>query len=183
MTVNVVKEPTITQAPTTTTTTGLTYIKGILIVNKRYSLPSIYNPGVNSAALTALKAAAKAAGHAMPTCSGFRSYSTQKALYARYVAKYGKQATDTFSAQAGHSEHQTGLAFAVGSINNNYGNTKAGKWLAKNAHIYGYIIRYPKGKESKTGYMYEPWHIRYLGTEIATAVYNSGLCLEEYVGI
>lgn len=73
------------------------------------------------------------------------------------------------------------MAFDIGSINNNYGNTPAGKWLAAHAHEYGFIIRYPKGKEGVTGYQYEPWHVRYLGVELATKVYESGLCLEEYL--
>ena len=92
-------------------------------------------------------------------------------------------AADTYSARAGHSEHQTGLAFDVGKIDDNYGNTKEGVWLKNNAHIYGFIIRYPKGKEHITGYKYEPWHIRYLGVDIATKVYNKGVTLEEYLGI
>ena len=104
-------------------------------------------------------------------------------LYNNYVSISGKEKADTYSARPGHSEHQTGLAFDVGSIDNNYGNTSAGKWLANNCHKFGFIIRYPIGKQNITGYQYEPWHIRYLGNPLATNVYNSGLCLEEYFGI
>ena len=78
---------------------------------------------------------------------------------------------------------ETGLAFDVGSVTSSYGVTPAGKWLAKNCHKYGFIIRYPQGKSDITGYIYEPWHIRYLGVENATKVYESGLTLEEYLGV
>ena len=164
----------------------VTYINGVLVVNKKYGVPSSYNPGVNQTALNAyysLKADANSVGFSMPLLSGFRSYNTQVGLYNRYVSAYGQATADTFSARPGHSEHQTGLAFDVGSIDNNYGNTAGGKWLANNCYKYGFIIRYPKGKQNITGYQYEPWHIRYLGNPLATEVHNSGLCLEEYLGI
>ena len=165
---------------------GPTYINGILIVNKKYSLPSNYGSGVDPEANQALKnlqAGAKEAGHPMPLLSGYRSYYTQRNLYNSYVARDGQAAADTYSARPGHSEHQTGLAFDVGAISNNYGNTNAGIWLKNNAHKYGFIIRYPKGKEHITGYVYEPWHIRYVGTYHALKIYESGLTLEEYLGV
>lgn len=161
-----------------------TYIKGILIVNKKYSLPANYNPGVNptaSAALKQLQQAAANAGHNIPLISGFRSYSRQQTLYNNYVARDGQALADTYSARPGHSEHQTGLAFDVGKLDNNYGSTPAGTWLKENCHKYGFIIRYPKGKESITGYQYEPWHIRYLGVEYATKIMNQNITLEEYL--
>ena len=160
-----------------------TYLKGVLIVNKTYALPRSYG-GYNataSAALSRLQAGARNAGFSMPLLSGYRSFDYQDKLYRKYAATDGVAAANTYSAWPGHSEHQTGLAFDIGSINNNYGNTPAGKWLAAHAHEYGFIIRYPKGKESITGYQYEPWHVRYLGVELATKVYESGLCLEEYL--
>ncbi len=168
------------------TTSGLTYINGILLVNKKYSVPSTYNPGINSTAqgaLTKLQNAANKAGHKMPLVSGFRSYSRQKTIYNNYVAIDGVAKADTYSARPGHSEHQTGLAFDVGAIDDNYGNTAAGKWLANNAHKYGFIIRYPKGKTHITGYKYEPWHIRYIGTNHATTIYNKQITLEEYLNV
>ena len=168
------------------TTSGLTYINGILLVNKKYSLPSTYNPGVNSTAqgaLTKLQNAANKAGHKMPLVSGFRSYSRQKTIYNNYVAIDGVAKADTYSARPGHSEHQTGLAFDVGAIDDNYGDTAAGKCLANNAHKYGFIIRYPKGKTHITGYKYEPWHIRYIGTNHATTIYNKQITLEEYLNV
>ena len=115
--------------------------------------------------------------------SAFRSYDYQNTLYNNYVSWYGKEQADTFSARAGYSEHQTGLAIDVNTIDDSFAYTPEAVWLAHPAHEYGFIIRYPKGKESITGYQYEPWHIRYLGIETATAVYNSGLTLEEYLGI
>ena len=164
----------------------ITYIDGILIANKTYPLPSTYNPGVNSTANAALQkmfAAAKKEGLNLFVRSGFRSYSTQKYLYNSYVNRDGAAAADRYSARPGHSEHQTGLAFDINKANSGFEGSKEAKWLAANCYKYGFIIRYPKGKESITGYIYEPWHIRYLGVDTATAVYNSGLCLEEYLGI
>lgn len=164
----------------------ITYIKGILIANKTYALPSTYNPGVDPAANAALQemfAAAKNDGLNLFVKSGFRSYSTQKSLYNNYVARDGKAAADRYSARPGHSEHQTGLGFDINKADSSFEGTPEANWLAANCHKYGFIIRYPAGKESITGYIYEPWHVRYLGVETATAVYNSGLCLEEYLGI
>ena len=169
----------------------LTYIDGILIVNKTYALPRSYAPGVNPEAnnmLWTMFAAANAEGLYMRVQSGYRSYIDQHIIYNNYVAVDGQANADRYSARPGHSEHQSGLAF---DLNTNYytgltqafGETPEGKWLAANCHKYGFIIRYPKEKESITGYMYEPWHVRYLGVEKATAVYESGLCLEEYLGI
>ena len=164
----------------------LTYIDGILIANKTYALPSTYNPGVDpvaNAALQEMFAAAKADGINLRVVSGFRSYTTQKNLYDKYVKRDGVAAADRYSARAGHSEHQTGLAFDINNASSSFIGTAEAKWLAENSYKYGFIIRYPEGKESITGYKYEPWHVRYLGVDIATAVYNSGLCLEEYLNI
>ncbi len=184
ITINVANKPVITT--TSNNVSGLTYIQGILIVNKTYALPSDYNPGVNAQALAAfnnMKNAAANEGISLWIASGFRSYSTQSGLYNRYVNTYGKETADTFSARPGHSEHQTGLAFDLNYIEDWFANTKEGIWLANNSYKYGFIIRYPADKQAITGYKYEPWHIRYLGVDVATKVYNSGLCLEEYLGI
>lgn len=165
---------------------GATYIKGILVVNKTYSLPSNYNPGVDATAQSALNAMIAAAandGITLWVASGFRSYERQNRLYSNYVARDGKAEADRYSARAGHSEHQTGLAFDLNSLDQSFGDTPEGKWIAANCWKYGFILRYPKEKEAQTGYMYEPWHVRYLGNENAKNVYNSGLCLEEYLGI
>lgn len=165
---------------------GITYINGIMLVNKKYSIPQNYAPGLQNIAYSAfldLKKDAAVAGFNIELLSGYRSYETQERLYNNYVATYGQAEADTFSAKPGTSEHQTGLAMDVGWIDDAYGDTPSGKWLAENCYKYGFIIRYPKNKESITGYKYEPWHIRYLGTDIAKDVYNSGLCLEEYLGV
>lgn len=166
--------------------TELTYIDGILIANKTYALPSDYDPGVDPEAMAAfeeMQKAAYSAGCNIYISSGYRSYERQNEIYNRYVARDGQAAADTYSARPGHSEHQTGLAFDLNTIDSSFANTAEGKWVAQNCHKYGFIIRYTKEKEAVTGYMYEPWHIRYLGVETATAVYESGLCLEEYLGI
>ena len=165
---------------------SLTYINGILIANKTYSLPESYAPGIDKTAESALNKminAAKQDGINLFIKSGYRSYSTQKTLYNNYVARDGVAAADRYSARPGHSEHQTGLAFDLNSLEQSFGETKEGKWLAEHCHEYGFIIRYPKDKEDVTGYMYEPWHVRYLGDDIAKDVYESGKCLEEYLGI
>ena len=163
-----------------------TYIDGILIANKTYALPEDYNPGLDSeteSAFYTLSDAAAEEGLNIYLSSGFRSYETQNRIYNNYVSNYGQSSADTFSARPGHSEHQTGLAIDVNSIDDSFADTPEAEWLASHAHEYGFIIRYPKGKESITGYKYEPWHIRYLGVEKATEVYNSGLTLEEFLGI
>lgn len=178
-------KPVVVVPPSTSVNTKATYINGILLVNKQYAISPSFG-GTNSTASNALKQlqkAAKEAGYSMPLLSGYRSYDYQKNLYARYVSKYGEAVASTFSARAGHSEHQTGLAFDVGSINNSYGSTSAGIWLKENCAQYGFIIRYLKGKEHITGYKYEPWHIRYVGVEHATKIMERGITLEEYLGV
>ena len=169
-----------------TSADGLTYINGILIVNKTYALPSTYSPDVDSeanAALAKMFQAAKADGISLTVVSGYRSYERQNTLYNNYVARDGVEAADTYSARPGHSEHQTGLAFDLNSLEESFGETKEGIWLREHCWEYGFIIRYPKGKEDITGYMYEPWHVRYLGETVAKSVFESGLCLEEYLNV
>lgn len=117
--------------------------------------------------------------------SGYRSYNTQVQLFQSYTDRNGEEAANRYSAKAGQSEHQTGLVMDVtaGSVNfqlsEEFGETAEGTWLREHAHEFGFIIRYPKHKEDITGYIYEPWHIRYLGIEMATKVYESGLTYEE----
>ena len=165
---------------------GLTYVKGILLVNKEYTLPKDYDPKVNEEAYSALKrmqADASTLGLDLSLISGYRSYKKQKELYNSYVKEDGEEKASTYSAKPGHSEHQTGLAFDIGSVDRSFEDTKEAKWMELNAHLYGFIVRYPKGKTNITGYIYEPWHVRYLGVDTASKVYNSGLCLEEYLKI
>ena len=165
---------------------GLTYINGILIANKTYSLPPDYNPGVDpeaQAAFDEMQAAASKEGLNIYISSAFRSYEYQSGLYDRYVSRSGKAEADRYSARPGHSEHQTGLAFDLNTIDISFADTEEYEWLKDNCADYGFIIRYPEDSEAITGYMYEPWHIRYLGKETAKKVYESGLTLEEYLGI
>ncbi len=185
-----VTEPPVTDPPATeppaTEPAGPTYINGVLIVNKSYPLPKDYNPGLDptcKSQFDLLSKAASAEGLNIWLASGFRSYERQKTIYNNYVSWYGQAKTDTLSARPGHSEHQTGLAIDVNSVTDSFGSTPEAAWLAAHAHEFGFIIRYPKGKEHITGYKYEPWHIRYLGVDMATTIYNSGLTLEEYFGI
>ena len=171
---------------TVTANPEITYIDGILVVNKTYALPADYNPGVDPTAQSAfdkMQADAAELGLNIYISSGFRSYDYQAGLYQRYVNRSGQAEADRYSARPGHSEHQTGLAFDLNSITDEFKDTAEGKWVTENCQNYGFIIRYPEGKEDITGYIYEPWHIRYLGIETAQAVYESGLTLEEYLGI
>lgn len=160
------------------------YVNGVLLVNKKHALPQNYG-GMDSnayAALQQLQAGAEAAGYSMPLISGYRSYAYQASLYNSYVAQDGQALADTYSARPGHSEHQSGLAFDIGALDNGYGNTPDGRWLYAHCADYGFIIRYPAGKESITGYQYEPWHVRYVGKEIASQIMAQGITLEEYLG-
>ena len=122
-------------------------------------------------------------GYNIRAVSTYRSYSYQTNLYNNYVSQDGVEEADKYSARAGFSEHQTGLAVDVDNREtdfNNFENTKEFNWMLENAHKYGFILRYPKGKEFITGYMYEPWHFRYVGVEIATYIYQNNLTYEEY---
>lgn len=168
---------------------GIYYVNDILIANKTYALPKDYAPGgllsdFNNAFETMRKDAANQ-GINLKVVSGYRSYSTQNAIYNRYVNRDGVATADTYSARAGYSEHQSGFAADINSLDQAFINTPEGKWLNENCYKYGFIIRYPHNKESLTGYMYEPWHIRYIGKNIAKKLYNNGswLSLEEYLGI
>lgn len=163
-----------------------TYINGVLLVNKKFGLPKSFGSGPDSRAEEALKKLQKGAqdaGYTIPVISGFRSYSFQETLFKEYIARDGIENANTYSARAGHSEHQTGLSFDVGEIDTRYGSTKEGQWLEANCAEYGFIIRYNKGKESVSGYRYEPWHIRYVGEEVAKVVMQENITLEEYLGI
>ncbi|AIY04372.1 D-alanyl-D-alanine carboxypeptidase [Planococcus sp. PAMC 21323] len=168
-------------------------IKGILLANKQHPLPDTYAPGEVPEARTAfeaMKADAVNDGINLQAFSTYRDFARQKQLYESYVAKDGQQAADRYSARPGYSEHQTGLSFDIGESGKeqhwasaSFGDTEGGKWLAANAHKYGFILRYPEGKEKITGYMYESWHFRYVGKEVATQVYEKGITLEEYLGV
>lgn len=127
-----------------------------------------------------LVAAAKLDGVYLRPYSAYRSYNTQTILYNRYVERDGKAEADTYSARAGHSEHQTGLAVDVWSDGYTDLNTQDAKWLAKNSYKYGFIVRYTKENIDITGYIDEPWHLRYLGIDIATDVVEKNITYDEY---
>nr|WP_229722218.1 M15 family metallopeptidase [Priestia taiwanensis] len=180
-----------------------------VVVNKTHKLPDGYRPtdlvvpnvsfsfnGVvekshlreeAARALEKLFALAKEEGIKLNAVSGFRSHQYQQAVYKNSINKNGIEHADRFSAKPGHSEHQTGLVMDVSanSVNNAleqyFADTKEGKWLRDNAHRAGFIIRYPKGKEHITGYAYEPWHLRYVGS-IAEDIFKQQVTLEEYMG-
>ena len=136
-------------------------------------------------ALKSLVADAKTEGLTISPLSGYRSYNTQVSVYNAEVKQYGQAVADTQSARPGTSEHQTGLAVDVGGggcgIEDCLANTKEGKWLAANAYKYGFIIRYTEAKQQITGYRAEPWHIRYIGTELSNEMQKQGVTtLEEF---
>ena len=168
-------------------------------VNRKSTLSSDYKPtdlvlpdvrAVNSSnrlymrkeaasALEELFKAAEDENYYLYAVSGYRSYSYQKSIYNPYSG---------YSAPAGASEHQLGLAMDItlakynGTLSVDFGDTKEGKWVRENAHKYGFIIRYLECKEDITGYNYEPWHLRYLGVDLATELYEKNITLEEYYG-
>ena len=119
--------------------------------------------------------------------SGYRSYQTQVQLFNNYVSRHGEEAANRYSARPGQSEHQTGLVMDITSesvnfqLTEQFGDTEEGIWLRDHAHEFGFIIRYPKDMEHITGYIYEPWHIRYMGVDVAKEVYESGLTYEEFL--
>ena len=192
-------EPTVKEENKIENINGVTYIDGIMIVNKTYSLPETYTApnaegyGYCTTCLTTetldafnnMKSDAQALGLNLYISSGYRSYSYQENLYNNYVAQDGKEEADTYSARPGHSEHQTGLAFDLNTIDDSFAYTAEGKWVAENCYKYGLILRYPKGKETQTGYQYESWHLRYVGKELAEKLYNNGdwITLEEHFNI
>lgn len=131
--------------------------------------------------------AAAAEGHEIVMTTAYRSYGFQQILWDNYVANEGEAAASRFSARPGQSEHQSGLAVDVSSpsveydLTDRFGEIEEGMWLAKHAHSYGFIIRFPKDREDITGYMYEPWHIRYVGEIIASEIYEKDITLEEFL--
>jgi len=131
---------------------------------------------------------AKEEGIYLYAVSGYRSYGTQERLFKNRANRVGEEEANKLSARPGESEHQTGLAMDVTSqsakfdLIEGFGDTEEGKWLKDNAHKFGFIIRYLKDKTDITGYSYEPWHIRYVGKDVAEKIHNEGITLEEYFG-
>lgn len=181
------------------------------IVNKSRALPADYVPAdlivpdvrlrlatseqqmkfrqVSEADLIAMFKAAKDDGVTLVFGSGYRSYALQKQFYDSYVARDGQAAADRYSARPGTSEHQTGLSFDVTSISGKchlevcFEDLPEGQWVRDHAHEYGFIIRYPNGKENVTGYQYEPWHLRYVGRELSAEIHRTNQTLEEFFNL
>lgn len=128
---------------------------------------------------------AASAGYNLMIGSGYRSADLQAYYYNSSVSAYGEEVANQSTAKPGQSEHQTGLAIDIATsdqrcyIETCFKDTAEGQWLAENSYKYGFIMRYPSGKESITGYEYEPWHFRYVGIDLATALHQSGLTLDE----
>ena len=183
---------------------GATYIDGILIVNKSYPLPKEFVPKNTYQTITnetgmcplcidinaynafeTMKKDAEKENLKLWIQSGYRTYSYQENIYNKYVEIDGKENADIYSSRPGYSEHHTGLSFDINVVNDSFIDTDEGKWVNDNAYKYGFIIRYPKGKEKYTGYKYEPWHLRYVGKDLAEKLYNDGdwISLEEYFDI
>ncbi len=170
------------------TENGLTTVDGTLIVNKSYGLPADYGEDLTAETLAAfeeMQTVVAAEGLDLAIVSGFRSYGTQQNLYNRYVARDGLAEAETYSARPGFSEHQTGLAMDLNLADSSFAETAEGRWLVEHAWEYGFVLRYPNGKSELTGYIFEPWHFRYVGRDLAEKLYNSGdwLSLEEYFGL
>lgn len=182
------------------------------LVNKQYYLPDEYIPSDLTRpkvafsfgdqkieksmmrkdaadALTKMFTEAKHTGIELYAVSGYRSYSRQKAVFDEEVNRFGKEKAIMESAIPGTSEHQSGLAMDISSQSNHFdltegfADTNEGKWLAENAHRFGFILRYPKGKKGITNYEYEPWHFRYVGLIAARIIYEHKWTLEEYFNI
>ena len=168
------------------------YIDGVLLVNKEYGIPKDFASDLDKELLEQfelMKADAKKDGLDINIRSGFRTNETQKMLYDNYVKRDGIEKANRYSAVPGHSEHETGLAIDISngdyqtSIGDWFTDTPQAKWLYENAYKYGFILRYPQGKEHITGYKYESWHYRYVGTEHSQHFNQNNLTLEEYLGI
>ena len=182
----------------------------LILVNKEHEVPKDYvpkdlvevnvrfSPGTAiqqkmmqktaAEALEALFDQAQNEGIKLYGVSGYRSYDYQKMLYDRKVSAVGETEANKYVARPGQSEHHTGLAMDVTNgegesnlLTVSFAETEEGQWLKENAHKFGFIIRYPEGKEHITGYNYEPWHLRYVGKEAAQIIKSRGLVLEEYL--
>ena len=184
----------------------------LLLANKKHKLPEGYAPDdlvtpdiiITNAEATMRREAAEALnqmvkaaeedGVTLEISSAYRSEEYQANLYNYYVSQYGVEVSDTMSSRPGYSDHQTGLAadFVEGdgsmdgiNFEEAFEDTDSGKWLAVHAHEYGFIMRYPKGKDAITGYTYEPWHFRYVGKDWAGKIYavSPDESFEEYFGV
>lgn len=166
----------------------LTLVKPNVTPTKPELSENIYMRPEAAAALEKLFDGAASEGVTLYATSGFRSYSTQKAIYERKLERMEEKTANASVAKPGYSEHQTGLAMDVEGqttlgtgLTAQFGESPEGIWLAENCHRYGFIIRYPKDKKKITGYIYEPWHIRYVGVEAAEEIHALDVTFEEYI--
>lgn len=200
--------PTPTPIPVNTDTSTVTFL-----VNREHPLPEGFVPeglttpdilfpfsdtSIDKAKMTPeagealaklFDAAYEEAGLTLYGISAYRSYARQYTIYATNLITQGVAHTNRYSAAPGQSEHQTGLAIDISCASEKFGLettfalTPEGIWVAENAHRFGFILRYPKEKEQITGYNYEPWHLRFVGTELASHLFETGLTLDEYYGV
>ena len=153
------------------------------LINEKYSLPGMKLVSYAKDAFEKMSEEAAKENLNIIAMSTYRSYNYQENLYTKYANEDGKEKADTYSARPGHSEHQTGLAVDVYNKKVNYTefeSTEEFKWLEKNAHKYGFILRYPKNKSKITGYVYESWHYRYVGPETAAKIKKQNITYDEY---
>lgn len=181
----------------------------LVIANKKHKLPDGYVPddlvSLNVAtaygdvqmkqaaadAIANMFSAANQEGIYPVVTTAYRGEDFQSQLYYGYVERDGQEMADTYSSRPGYSDHQTGLAADIScseigyELSDAFADTNEGEWLKNNAHTYGFVMRYPEGKEQITGYTFEPWHFRYVGVEEATAIYTTdpNESMEEYYGI
>ena len=172
-------------------------VEGVAVVSKKHPLPRSYTPawaskanGLHPSATTAvtrLIAAARADGLKLTVRSGYRSYAAQSASFARALATYDEATARRYFAEPGKSEHQTGLSLDLWDGRNRgtaFARTSQARWIARHAHEFGFIVRYPKGREATTGYAWESWHLRYVGTAISAKFGpDSTFTLEEFLGL
>ena len=157
--------------------------KDLESISLKYANKDKYLKKETKIAFEKLSEDASKLGYRIVAVSAYRDYNYQNELFNYYVKEKGLNYALECSAKPGHSEHQTGLALDVEGSNKDYDNFENSKefiWMKDNAHKYGFILRYPKGKEHITGFKYEPWHYRYVGNEIAKYIYENNLTLEEY---
>ena len=171
-----------------------------VLVDKRHALPADYVPALEqlgagygtgslrpeaAAAFRAMADAARADGISLRSVSAYRSYQRQESVYNSYLRRDSRASVDAYSARPGHSEHQTGLAVDINtaSTSAHFENTPAFAWLEAHCAEYGFLLRYGQGQEEITGYRFEPWHYRYVGTEVAQACMDQGITYEEHLAL
>ncbi len=158
------------------------------VLENRYSSSSVHVISTDIIGnVEAMFEAAAIDGYDLTFLSGYRDFNLQNGLYNNYAERDGVAGADSYSARPGCSEHQTGYGFDIGEVSSDsadigsFTGTDAAKWIEDNAHLYGFILRYPKDKQYTTQYTYESWHIRYVGVQAATTMYENDLALEEYL--